>query len=207
MILTDSDIVDRILTGDLIVDPHEPDQVQPASMDLRLGRDLLALSGHAGVIDPAVDQSSRFYRQHLDDGSWFDLYPGMFVLASTHELLQLPDDLAARWEGKSSLGRLGLLTHVTAGFIDPGFRGHITLELANVTSHPIRLWPGMRIGQLCLYTLAGIPFHPYGSTSAGSHYQGQVGPTASRGHERFTSFHHDREPHAAELVDFDGQPA
>lgn len=194
MILTDGDIVQAQCAGRLVIDPLESDMIQPASVDLRLGSELLVLDAATGEIDPAIDQGGRFVRRYLDD-SGFLIQPGMFVLASTYERVQLPDDLVARWEGKSSLGRLGLLTHVTAGFIDPGFAGHITLELANVTGLPIRLWPGMRIGQLCLYTLAGVVDHPYGSRAAGSHYQGQTGPTASRAHERFTSFAHVLEEH------------
>jgi dCTP deaminase len=110
----------------------------------------------------------------------FILHPGEFVLASTYELVSLPDDVAARLEGKSSLGRLGLLTHSTAGFIDPGFSGHVTLELSNVATLPIKLWPGMKIGQLCLFRLSSPAEHPYGSAGSGSRYQNQRGPTASR---------------------------
>ena len=111
--------------------------------------------------------------------------PGEFVLGSTLELCTLPDDLAGRLEGKSSLGRLGLLTHSTAGFIDPGFSGHITLELSNVANLPITLWPGMKIGQLCLLRLTSPAEHPYGSAKAGSKYQGQRGPTPSRSYQNF----------------------
>jgi dCTP deaminase len=113
------------------------------------------------------------------------LHPGEFVLASTYELVTLPDDVAARLEGKSSLGRLGLLTHSTAGFIDPGFSGHVTLELSNVATLPIMLWPGMKIGQLCFFRLSSPAEHPYGSDLMGSRYQGQRGPTASRSYRSF----------------------
>jgi dCTP deaminase len=113
------------------------------------------------------------------------LHPGEFVLGSTLECCTLPDDLAGRLEGKSSLGRLGLLTHSTAGFIDPGFSGHITLELSNVANLPITLWPGMKIGQLCLLRLTSPAEHPYGSASVGSKYQGQRGPTPSRSYLNF----------------------
>lgn len=191
MILTDGDIVQAQCTGRLVIDPLDVGQLQPASVDLRLGREFLVMDRRAGaLIDPASDSSTLFRRVLVDDGDALHLAAGGFALASTYEYVALPDDLAARWEGKSSIGRLGLATHVTAGFIDPGFAGHITLELANHTPHVIRLWPGMRIGQLCLYTLAGHVDHPYGSSAAGSHYQGQSGPTASRIHERFTSFAH-----------------
>ncbi len=113
------------------------------------------------------------------------LHPGEFVLASTYEVMTLPDDVAGRLEGKSSLGRLGLLTHSTAGFIDPGFSGHVTLELSNVATLPIKLWPGMKIGQLCLFRLSSPAEHPYGSAVYGSRYQGQRGPTQSRSHQNF----------------------
>ncbi|MGI9197384.1 MAG: dCTP deaminase, partial [Candidatus Nanopelagicales bacterium] len=116
----------------------------------------------------------------------FILHPGEFVLASTYEVVTLPDDIAGRLEGKSSLGRLGLLTHSTAGFIDPGFSGHVTLELSNVATLPIKLWPGMKIGQLCLFRLSSPAEHPYGSSVYGSRYQGQRGPTPSRS---FANFH------------------
>jgi dCTP deaminase len=116
----------------------------------------------------------------------FVLHPGEFVLGSTLEVVTLPDDLAARLEGKSSLGRLGLLTHSTAGFIDPGFSGHVTLELSNVANLPITLWPGMKIGQICCFRLSSPAEHPYGSAVYGSRYQGQRGPTASRSHLNFS---------------------
>ena len=114
------------------------------------------------------------------DDEPFILHPGEFVLGSTYEVISLADDLAARLEGKSSLGRLGLLTHSTAGFIDPGFSGHVTLELSNVATLPIKLWPGMKIGQVCVFQLTSPAEHPYGSSVYGSRYQGQRGPTPSR---------------------------
>jgi dCTP deaminase len=107
-------------------------------------------------------------------------------LGSIYEVVSLPDDIAARVEGKSSLGRLGLLTHATAGFIDPGFSGHVTLELSNVATLPIKLWPGMKIGQLCFFRLSSPAEQPYGSTASGSHYQNQRGPTPSRSHQNFS---------------------
>ena len=115
----------------------------------------------------------------------FILHPGEFVLGSTYEQVTLPDDIAARLEGKSSLGRLGLLTHSTAGFVDPGFTGHITLELSNVATLPIKLWPGMKIGQLCFFRLSSPAMRPYGSGEYASRYQGQRGPTASRSYLNF----------------------
>ena len=121
----------------------------------------------------------------VEDGDAFVLHPGEFVLASTLELFTLPADLAGRLEGKSSLGRLGLLTHSTAGFIDPGFSGHITLELSNVANLPITLWPGMKVGQLALFRMSSPAQTPYGSGSLGSKYQGQRGPTPSRAYLNF----------------------
>ena len=115
----------------------------------------------------------------------FILHPGEFVLGSTYEVVSLPDDVAARVEGKSSLGRLGLLTHATAGFVDPGFSGHVTLELANVATLPIKLYPGMKIGQFCFFRLSSPSEHPYGSERYGSRYQGQRGPTPSRSFQNF----------------------
>jgi dCTP deaminase len=113
------------------------------------------------------------------------LHPGEFVLGSTFEFVTLPNDIAARLEGKSSLGRLGLLTHSTAGFVDPGFKGHVTLELSNTATLPIKLWPGMKIGQLCFFKLSSESEFPYGSDKYSSRYQGQRGPTASRSHKNF----------------------
>ena len=132
-------------------------------------------------IDPSIQQdelTSLVEIDHQDEP--FVLHPGEFVLGSTYESVSLPDDLAGRLEGKSSLGRLGLLTHSTAGFIDPGFTGHITLELSNVANLPIMLWPGMKIGQLCIFRLSSPAEHPYGAAVYGSRYQGQRGPTPSR---------------------------
>ena len=121
----------------------------------------------------------------VGDGEAFVLHPGEFVLGSTWEQVSLPATVAARLEGKSSLGRLGLLTHSTAGFIDPGFSGHVTLELSNMATLPVKLWPGMKIGQLCFFRLSSEAEHPYGSQKYGSRYQGQRGPTPSRSHLNF----------------------
>ena len=136
-------------------------------------------------IDPARAAGRADHPVEPADDEPFVLHPGEFVLGSTLESVALPDDLAGRLEGKSSLGRLGLLTHSTAGFIDPGFTGHITLELSNVANLPITLWPGMKIGQLCLFRLSSPAEHPYGSAGVGSRYQGQRGPTPSRSYQNF----------------------
>ncbi|NBW73752.1 MAG: dCTP deaminase, partial [Microbacteriaceae bacterium] len=132
------------------------------------------------VIDPSIEQAELTREVVAEDDEAFILHPGEFVLASTYEVITLPDDIAGRLEGKSSLGRLGLLTHSTAGFIDPGFSGHITLELSNVANLPVKLYPGMKIGQLCFFQLSSASETPYGSAKYNSRYQGQRGPTASR---------------------------
>jgi dCTP deaminase len=136
-------------------------------------------------IDPAEDQPELTHLIETPAFEPFILHPGEFVLGSTFELVTLPDDIAARLEGKSSLGRLGLLTHSTAGFIDPGFSGHVTLELSNVATLPIKLWPGMKIGQLCFFRLSSPTDNPYGSGPYGNRYQNQRGPTASRSFQNF----------------------
>lgn len=187
MLLSDRDIRAEIDGGRVALDPWDPAMVQPSSVDVRMDKYFRLFDNHKyPVIDPAADQPdlTRLIEVEPDEG--FVLHPGEFVLGSTLETVTLPDDLAARVEGKSSLGRLGLLTHATAGFVDPGFSGHVTLELSNVATLPIRLWPGMKIGQLCFFRLSSPAEHPYGSAAYGSHYQGQRGPTASRS---FANFH------------------
>jgi dCTP deaminase len=181
VLLSDRDLVSEIKNGTLQLDPFEPDLVQPSSIDVRLDRLFRVFNNHLYThIDPATRQDDLTALVEVDDGQPFVLHPGEFVLASTLEVITLGDQLAGRLEGKSSLGRLGLLTHSTAGFIDPGFSGHITLELSNVANLPIKLWPGMRIGQLCIFRLSSPTDHPYGSAVYGSRYQGQRGPTPSR---------------------------
>jgi dCTP deaminase len=155
--------------------------IQPSSVDVRLDKFFRVFENHKySVIDPSTEQAELTREVIAEGDEPFILHPGEFVLASTYEVITLPDDIAGRLEGKSSLGRLGLLTHSTAGFIDPGFSGHITLELSNVANLPVKLFPGMKIGQLCLIKLSSPAEHPYGSEKYGSRYQGQRGPTASR---------------------------
>jgi dCTP deaminase len=181
MLLSDGDLRRAIDFGRLDLDPYEPDLVQPSSIDVRLDRLFRVFNNHLYThIDPAEQQDDLTSLVETPDGKPFVLHPGEFVLASTVEVVSLGDTLAARLEGKSSLGRLGLLTHSTAGWIDPGFSGHVTLELSNVANLPITLWPGMTIGQLCVFHLSSPAEHPYGSARVGSHYQGQRGPTPSR---------------------------
>ncbi|MFC0713466.1 dCTP deaminase [Cellulomonas biazotea] len=187
MLLSDRDIRAELESGRVGLDPYDPQMIQPSSIDVRLDRFFRLFDNHKyAVIDPAADQPDLTRLVEVDGDEPFVLHPGEFVLGSTYEQVTLPDDVAARLEGKSSLGRLGLLTHSTAGFIDPGFSGHVTLELSNVATLPILLWPGMKIGQLCFFRLSSAAEQPYGSAAYGSRYQGQRGPTASRS---FQSFH------------------
>lgn len=187
MLLSDRDIRAETDAGRVVLDPWDPEMVQPSSVDVRMDKWFRLFDNHKyPVIDPAADQPDLTRLIEVEPEEGFVLHPGEFVLGSTLETITLPDDLAARVEGKSSLGRLGLLTHATAGFVDPGFSGHVTLELSNVATLPIRLWPGMKVGQLCFFRLSSPAEHPYGSATYGSHYQGQRGPTASRS---FANFH------------------
>jgi len=181
MLLSDRDLIDELKAGQLQLEPFDPALVQPSSIDVRLDRFFRVFNNHLYThIDPAEQQDDLTSMVEVADGQPFVLHPGEFVLASTLEVITLGDQLAGRLEGKSSLGRLGLLTHSTAGFIVPGFSGHVTLELSNVANLPIRLWPGMKIGQLCIFRLSSPAEHPYGAAVYGSRYQGQRGPTASR---------------------------
>ena len=181
MLLSDRDIRAEISAGRVAVEPFAESMVQPSSVDVRLDRFFRVFENHKySVIDPSIEQSELTREVVVEPNEHFILHPGEFVLASTYEIITLPDDIAGRLEGKSSLGRLGLLTHSTAGFIDPGFSGHITLELSNVANLPVKLFPGMKIGQLCLIKLSSPAEHPYGSAVYASRYQGQRGPTASR---------------------------
>jgi dCTP deaminase len=181
MLLSDRDIAAEIENGRVKVEPFNPKMIQPSSVDVRLDRFFRVFENHRyEVIDPSIEQSELTREVAVAPDEFFILHPGEFVLASTYEVITLPDDIAGRLEGKSSLGRLGLLTHSTAGFIDPGFSGHITLELSNVANLPVKLYPGMKIGQLCLIKLSSPAEHPYGSAVYGSRYQGQRGPTPSK---------------------------
>jgi dCTP deaminase len=187
MLLSDRDIRAEVEANRLMLQPWDPDLVQPSSIDVRLDRYFRVFNNSQYThIDPSVQQDELTSLVEPAGDEPFVLHPGEFVLGSTLEIVTLPDDLASRLEGKSSLGRLGLITHATAGFIDPGFSGHITLELSNVANLPITLWPGMKIGQLCVFRLSSPAEHPYGSARYGSRYQGQRGPTPSRSYQNFT---------------------
>jgi dCTP deaminase len=186
VLLSDRDILDEIDAGRIAMKPFDRAMVQPASIDVRLDRYFRVFENHRYPhIDPAQAQDDLTREVQAEGDEPFILHPGEFVLGSTYEEVSLPADLAARVEGKSSLGRLGLLTHATAGFVDPGFSGHVTLELANVATLPIKLYPGMKIGQFCFFRMTSASEHPYGSEKYGSRYQGQRGPTPSRSYANF----------------------
>ncbi|MEJ7708231.1 MAG: dCTP deaminase [Nocardioidaceae bacterium] len=186
MLLSDRDIHAEIDAKRVVLDPFDAEMVQPSSIDVRLDRYFRVFENHRYPhIDPAASQPDLTRPVEPEGDEPFILHPGEFVLGSTYEVITLPDDVAARLEGKSSLGRLGLLTHSTAGFIDPGFSGHVTLELSNVATLPIKLWSGMKIGQLCFFRLSSPAENPYGSAKYGSRYQGQRGPTQSRSFQNF----------------------
>ena len=186
VLLSDRDIRAQVDDGRVVLDPYDAAMIQPSSIDVRLDKFFRLFDNHKyPFIDPASDQPDLTRLVEVDEDEPFILHPGEFVLGSTYEQVTLPDDIAARLEGKSSLGRLGLLTHSTAGFIDPGFTGHVTLELSNIATLPIKLWPGMKIGQLCLFRTSSPAEHPYGSPVYGSRYQDQRGPTPSRSYLNF----------------------
>lgn len=186
VLLSDRDIRAELEAGRVQLDPYVPEMIQPSSIDVRLDRWFRLFDNHKyAVIDPAEDQPDLTRLVEVDPEEPFVLHPGEFVLGATYEKVTLPDDVAARLEGKSSLGRLGLLTHSTAGFIDPGFSGHVTLELSNMATLPIKLWPGSKVGQLCFFRLSSPADFPYGTGDHKNRYQGQRGPTASRSHLNF----------------------
>ncbi|MDE2408810.1 MAG: dCTP deaminase [Actinomycetales bacterium] len=186
MLMSDRDIRAQLEAGRIGLEPLNLELIQPSSIDVRLDRFFRLFHNHKyAFIDPREDQAELTHMVEVASDEAFILHPGEFVLGSTFEFVSLPDDVAARLEGKSSLGRLGLLTHSTAGFVDPGFTGHVTLELANVSNLPIKLWPGMKVGQLCFFQLSSPAETPYGSSKYLNRYQGQRGPTASRSHLNF----------------------
>jgi dCTP deaminase len=190
MILSDRDIRAEIDAGRIVIDPFVPDAVQPSSVDLHLGnRFRVFRNNRTAVIDPRQEQPELTELVEIAGDEPFVLHPGEFALGATFERVALPNDLVARLEGKSSLGRLGLLIHSTAGFIDPGWDGHVTLELSNVANLPITIYYGMKIGQLSFVQLTEPAATPYGAGKLGSKYQGQQGPTPSRYWQNF-----EREP-------------
>jgi dCTP deaminase len=183
MLLSDRDLQQALDQSELCISPLLPNSLQPSSVDLRLDRYFRVFdhSRHTHI-DPHRAQPDLTREIEVPPGDPFVLHPGEFVLGSTLERVHLNDRLAARLEGKSSLGRLGLLVHSTAGFIDPGFHGNITLELSNVATLPIKLWPHMQVGQLCVTRLSSPALRPYGHPDLNSKYQGQERPAPSRYH-------------------------
>lgn len=186
MILSDVDLRAQIAAGRIVIEPYDETCLQPSSVDVKVSNLFRVFRNHtAGVIDVKKDMTELTELVEIPEDGVFMLHPGEFVLGSTLERVAVPDDLVARVEGKSSLGRLGLLIHSTAGFIDAGFDGHVTLELANVATLPITLYPGMKIGQVSFMRMTSPAERPYGSGASGSKYQGQRGPTPSRYFENF----------------------
>ncbi len=187
MVLSDKTIREEITSGRLGIEPFDPECVQPASVDLHLDRQFRAFrtsrQAFVDVREPSEDLTELV---EIDDQEPYIIHPGEFVLASTLETVSLPADLVARLDGKSSLGRLGLVVHATAGYVDPGFTGKLTLELSNAGKMPIALHYGMRIAQISFLRLSTPVERPYGSPGLGSKYQGQQEPTPSRAYRDFS---------------------
>jgi dCTP deaminase len=186
VILSDRDIKAEIAAGRIGIDPFDEADVQPSSIDLHVDRFFRTFhNARYPFIDVKKPMDELTELVDMKEDEPFILHPGEFVLGSTMEYVKLPHDLVARLEGKSSLGRLGLLIHSTAGYVDPGFEGHLTLELSNVANLPITIYPNMKIGQISFFRLSSEAENPYGSSKVGSKYQGQRGPTPSRYYENF----------------------
>ena len=187
MVLSDRTIKEELAKGRIVIEPLDPSDIQPASVDLHLDRKLLVFRNtRQPYIDVRKDLPDLTEIEEIPDDTPFILHPGEFVLASTMESVTLPDDVVARLEGKSSLGRIGLLIHSTAGYVDPGWSGHLTLELSNVANLPVTLYYRMKIGQISFLRLTTPADNLYGSPVLGSKYQGQVEPTASRFYKDFS---------------------
>ena len=186
MVLSDRTIKEEIANKRIIIDPLDVRDIQPASIDVRLDRKILVFrNSRKPYIDVREDVGDLTEIEVIEENKPFILHPGEFVLASTLEHIEVPDDIVARLEGKSSLGRIGLLIHSTAGYVDPGWKGHLTLELSNVANLPVTLYSGMKIGQISFLRLTSPADNLYGSKALGSKYQGQTQPTASRAHQDF----------------------
>ena len=186
MILSDVDIRKEIEAGRIVIDPFDDSCIQPSSIDVHVDTQFRVFANSRyPYIDVKNEMPDLTEVVEVGGGEPFILHPGEFVLGSTLERVALPDDMVARLEGKSSLGRLGLLIHSTAGYVDPGWDGYLTLELSNVANLPITIYPGMKIGQISFFRLSSAAENPYGSKETGSKYQGQRGPTASRFFEEF----------------------
>jgi dCTP deaminase len=178
-VLSDGSILRLVEEGRITIRPWDPGHVQPASVDLRLGDSFRVFHNHRAAAIDLRDPPTNL-TEEVKTGDVFVIHPGEFVLGVTREYVELPDDIVARIEGKSSLGRLGLIVHATAGFVDPGFKGTLTLEITNLTRVPIKLYPGLLIAQLSFMALDAPAERPYGSAELGSHYQGQLAATESR---------------------------
>ena len=188
MILSDRSLREHLDAGRIVIEPFDASCIQPSSIDVKIGNLFRVFRNHTSpIIDVKQNQEDLTELITIALDGVFMLHPGEFVLGSTLERVALPDDLVARIEGKSSLGRLGLIIHSTAGFVDAGFDGHITLELTNIATLPITLYPGMKIGQVSFMQMTTPADHPYGKGARGSKYQGQRGPTPSRYWENFSS--------------------
>lgn len=187
MILSDRSIKEALASGRIVIDPLDESMIQPSSVDVTIDRFFRVFRNHTmGLIDVRENLEDLTELVEIPDGDRFILHPGEFVLGATAERVALGDDIVARLEGKSSLGRLGLLIHSTAGFVDAGWDGYLTLELSNVATLPITLYPGMKIGQISFISMTTPAEQPYGSAQLGSKYQGQRGPTPSRYWENFS---------------------
>lgn len=187
MILSDRTIREQLKAGRIEIDPLDEACIQPSSVDLHIDRYFRVFRNHTmGFIDVKQNLEDLTELIEVAEDEPFILHPGEFVLGSTHERVKLPDDLVARLEGKSSIGRLGLLIHSTAGFVDAGWDGQLTLELSNVANLPITLYPHMKIGQISFIQMTTAADNPYGSSVVGSKYQGQRGPRPSRYWENFS---------------------
>jgi dCTP deaminase len=194
-VLSDRDIRAELVSGRVRIEPYDPGDLQPSSVDLHLDRSFRVFRNNRyPFIDVRSPQPDLTEMLKVADEEPFILHPGEFVLGQTLEWVELPDDLVARLEGKSSLGRLGLLIHSTAGYVDPGWKGNLTLELSNVANLPIALYFGMRIGQISFFKMSSPVERPYGSKGLGSKYQGQSEPTASAFHEDFEAGRRSTEP-------------
>jgi dCTP deaminase len=186
VVLSDATIARCLAEGRIEIDPYDPSLLQPSSVDVRVDRFFRVFRNNRyPYIDVKLPQEELTELVEVDEGQPFILHPGEFVLGSTLERIRLSNDLVARLEGKSSLGRLGLLIHSTAGFIDPGWDGNVTLELSNVATLPITVYPGMKIGQISFMQMTEPAATPYGASAIGSKYKGQKGPTPSRYYKNF----------------------
>ena len=206
-VLADRDIRAELESGRVRIDPYDPQDLQPSSVDLHLDRSFRVFRNNRyAFIDPRAPQPDLTELLSIGDEEPFVLHPGEFVLGQTLEWVELPDDLVARLEGKSSLGRLGLLIHSTAGYVDPGWKGTLTLELSNVANLPIALYYGMRIGQISFFRMSSPVDRPYGSKELGSKYQGQSEPTASAFHADFERGRKIRQPGAGTVPPAEEEP-